>query len=60
VYPNSLLVLLNTRKELREIHGGDQGIQVNPADHLKNYYTHFPHRAPGSPVRSAPPGRHAF
>ncbi|KAJ7272175.1 hypothetical protein C8J57DRAFT_1599206 [Mycena rebaudengoi] len=52
LYPNSLLVLLNTRKELREIHGGDQGIQVNPADHLKNYYTHFPHRAPGSPQSS--------
>ncbi|KAJ7604442.1 hypothetical protein DFH06DRAFT_314698 [Mycena polygramma] len=43
LYPNSLLVLLNTRKELREMHAGDQGVQI---DHLASYYTHFPHRAP--------------
>ncbi|KAJ6622093.1 hypothetical protein B0H10DRAFT_2015231 [Mycena sp. CBHHK59/15] len=46
LYPNSLLVLLNTRKGLREMHSGDQGIHFDPSDHLRNYYTHFPHRAP--------------
>ncbi|KAJ6589713.1 hypothetical protein B0H19DRAFT_1227081 [Mycena capillaripes] len=46
LYPNSLLVLLNTRKELREMHSGDQGIHFDPSDHLANYYMHFPHRAP--------------
>ncbi|KAJ7481331.1 hypothetical protein B0H11DRAFT_1224901 [Mycena galericulata] len=46
LYPNSLLVLLNTRKELREMHSGDQGIHFDSPDHLANYYTHFPHRAP--------------
>ncbi|KAJ7104819.1 hypothetical protein C8R44DRAFT_681626 [Mycena epipterygia] len=47
LYPNSLLVLLNTRKGLREMHSGDQGIHFDPSsDHLANYYTHFPHRAP--------------
>ncbi|KAJ7779331.1 hypothetical protein DFH07DRAFT_950395 [Mycena maculata] len=46
LYPNSLLVLLNTRKELREMHSGDQGIHFGPSDHLANYYTDFPHRAP--------------
>ncbi|KAJ7164336.1 hypothetical protein C8R46DRAFT_1099317 [Mycena filopes] len=46
LYPNSLLVLLNTRKELREMHSGDQGIHFDSSDHLANYYTHFPHRAP--------------
>ncbi|KAJ6464767.1 hypothetical protein C8R47DRAFT_67799 [Mycena vitilis] len=43
LYPNSLLVLLNTRKELREMHAGDQGVTF---DHLASYYSHFPHRAP--------------
>ncbi|KAJ7691540.1 hypothetical protein B0H17DRAFT_934929, partial [Mycena rosella] len=46
LYPNSLLVLLNTRKELREMHSGDQGIHFDPVHHLDTYYTHFPHRAP--------------
>jgi len=46
LYPNSLLVLLNTRKELREMHSGDQGIHFDPSNHLATYYTHFPHRAP--------------
>ncbi|KAJ7448487.1 hypothetical protein FB451DRAFT_1411235 [Mycena latifolia] len=57
LYPNSLLVLLNTRKELREMHSGDQGIHFDPVvDHLAMYYTHFPHRAPVNrppPVMSA-------
>ncbi|KAJ7662832.1 hypothetical protein DFH06DRAFT_358455 [Mycena polygramma] len=46
LYPNSLLVLLNTRKGLREMHAGDQGIHFDPSDHLATYFTHFPHRAP--------------
>ncbi|KAJ6580396.1 hypothetical protein DFH09DRAFT_1145917 [Mycena vulgaris] len=46
MYPNSLLVLLNTRKELREMHSGDQGIHFDPSNHLATYYTQFPHRAP--------------
>ncbi|KAJ6535563.1 hypothetical protein B0H19DRAFT_1271305 [Mycena capillaripes] len=46
LYPNSLLVLLNTRKGLREMHSGDQGIHFDPSDHLANYFLHFPHRAP--------------
>ncbi|CAK5262052.1 unnamed protein product [Mycena citricolor] len=56
LYPNSLLVLLNTRKELREMHAGDQGIHFEIAHdhHLAHYYAHFPHRAPAShkPQRS--------
>ncbi|KAJ7629054.1 hypothetical protein FB45DRAFT_48006 [Roridomyces roridus] len=43
LYPNSLLILLNTRKELREMHAGDPGVHVDP---LAHYYTQFPHRAP--------------
>jgi len=46
LYPNSLLILLNTRKELREMHSGDQGVHVDPSEHLASYYTHFPHRTP--------------
>lgn len=47
LYPCSLLILLDTRKELREMHSGDQGIHFDPSDqHLAHYYTHFPHRAP--------------
>ncbi|KAJ7342404.1 hypothetical protein DFH08DRAFT_1082023 [Mycena albidolilacea] len=46
LYPNSLLILLNTRKELREMHSGDEGIHVDPSKHLATYYTDFPHRAP--------------
>ncbi|KAJ7146928.1 hypothetical protein C8R44DRAFT_20490 [Mycena epipterygia] len=46
MYPNSLLMLLNTRRELREMHSGDQGIHFDTSAHLANYYTHFPHRAP--------------
>ncbi|KAJ6473358.1 hypothetical protein C8R47DRAFT_1145300 [Mycena vitilis] len=60
LYPNSLLILLNTRKGLREIHAGDQGIHFDPSDHLANYFTHFPHRAAGhyfnhSAFMTAPP-----
>jgi len=61
LYPNSLLILLNTRKELREMHSGDQGIHFDPSDHLANYYTHFPHRVPianyltPSPFLTTPP-----
>ncbi|KAJ7182258.1 hypothetical protein C8R43DRAFT_966626 [Mycena crocata] len=60
LYPNSLLVLLNTRKELREMHSGDQGIHFDPSDHLANYYTHFPHRAPGSHWVSKPPSVYSY
>ncbi|KAJ7065381.1 hypothetical protein C8F01DRAFT_743841 [Mycena amicta] len=56
LYPNSLLVLLNTRKSLREMHAGDPGIVVNahhkdtdPSHHLAAYYALFPHRAPKHP-----------
>ncbi|KAF7309439.1 Glycoside hydrolase [Mycena indigotica] len=50
LYPNSLLVLLNTRKSLREMHAGDPGIAIQPhtdsTHHLAAYYALFPHRAP--------------
>lgn len=52
LYPNSLLVLLNTRKELREMHSGDQGMHFVPTTPLATYYKHFPHRAP---VNGPPP-----
>ncbi|KAJ7309439.1 hypothetical protein DFH08DRAFT_485583 [Mycena albidolilacea] len=43
LYPNSLLLLLNTRKELRDMHSGDPDPSM---EHLASYYTHFPHRVP--------------
>ncbi|KAF7360718.1 Glycoside hydrolase [Mycena venus] len=46
LYPNSFLILLNTRKELRDMHSGDQGIHIDPSKHLASYYTEFPHRVP--------------
>ncbi|KAF7348857.1 Glycoside hydrolase [Mycena venus] len=49
LYPNSLLLLLNTRKELREMHSGGKGSHVDPSQHLASYYADFPHRAPPSP-----------
>ncbi|KAK7039817.1 glycoside hydrolase [Favolaschia claudopus] len=51
LYPNSLLLLLNTRKELREMHSGDPGVQIlDTSKHLAaSYYTSFPHRSPPPP-----------
>jgi len=53
LYPNSLLVLLNTRKSLREMHAGDKGVVVQTPresethhNHLAAYYALFPHRVP--------------
>jgi len=51
LYPNSLLVLLNTRKELRHLHSGAQGIYLDSSDHLAHYYRHFPHRVPAIAYR---------
>jgi len=48
LYPNSLLLLLNTRKELRDMHSGDEGAHIDSSRHLASYYTHFPHRVPAS------------
>ncbi|KAF7317661.1 Glycoside hydrolase [Mycena kentingensis (nom. inval.)] len=66
LYPNSLLVLLNTRKSLREMHSGDPGVVIDMGreaethhNHLAAYYTLFPHRAPkyhhGHEVLTPPP-----
>jgi hypothetical protein len=58
LYPNSLLVLLNTRKEM---HPAESAQGYAPSTYLANYYTHFPHRAPGpgprATVRNAGTGR---
>ncbi|KAF8145353.1 hypothetical protein K438DRAFT_1991875 [Mycena galopus ATCC 62051] len=48
LYPNSLLMLLNTRRELREMHSGDEGVHVDSTKFLATYYTDFPHRVPTS------------
>ncbi|KAJ7935763.1 hypothetical protein B0H13DRAFT_2261905 [Mycena leptocephala] len=63
LYPNSLLVLLNTRKELREMHSGDPGKHFDTSDHLTQYYTHFPHRAPLTsrfPLTTFPPRAYGY
>ncbi|KAJ6489863.1 hypothetical protein C8R45DRAFT_1213284 [Mycena sanguinolenta] len=47
LYPNSLLMLLNKRRALREIHSGDEGVHVDSSKYLAaTYYTDFPHRVP--------------
>ncbi|KAF8149301.1 hypothetical protein K438DRAFT_1988931 [Mycena galopus ATCC 62051] len=46
LYPNSLLLLLNKRAELRDIHSGDPRVQCETSAHLASYYTDFPHRVP--------------
>ncbi|KAJ7190086.1 hypothetical protein GGX14DRAFT_483759 [Mycena pura] len=49
LYPNSLLVLLNTRKSLRQSYASDCGYvnrEPDTAQQLAAYYKLFPHRAP--------------
>jgi len=49
LYPNSLLVLLNTRKSLRQSYASDRGYvnrEPDTAQQLAAYYKLFPHRAP--------------
>ncbi|KAF8151073.1 hypothetical protein K438DRAFT_1943558 [Mycena galopus ATCC 62051] len=46
LYPNSLLLLLNKRAELRDMHSGDPRVQCETSAHLASYYTDFPHRVP--------------
>ncbi|KAJ6451783.1 hypothetical protein C8R45DRAFT_1223749 [Mycena sanguinolenta] len=46
LYPNSLLLLLNTSKDLRDMHAGDQGVHIDASENLATYYLHFPHRIP--------------
>ncbi|KAF7349611.1 Glycoside hydrolase [Mycena sanguinolenta] len=48
LYPNSLLILLNTSKDLRDMHAGDQGVHIDTSENLATYYLHFPHRIPVS------------
>ncbi|KAJ7246875.1 hypothetical protein B0H12DRAFT_1125619 [Mycena haematopus] len=65
LYPNSLLLLLNTRKDLRDMHAGDQGAHIATSEHLATYYTQFPHRVPISHYIdhfpfTAPPPMHEY
>ncbi|KAF7345261.1 Glycoside hydrolase [Mycena sanguinolenta] len=46
LYPNSLLMLLNKRKVLQEMHSSDEGVYVDTSKYLATYYTDFPHRVP--------------
>ncbi|KAJ6450774.1 hypothetical protein C8R45DRAFT_1113895 [Mycena sanguinolenta] len=44
LYPNSLLILLNTRADPKDMHAGDHGAHVDASESLETYYLHFPHR----------------
>ncbi|KAF7375805.1 Glycoside hydrolase [Mycena sanguinolenta] len=46
LYPNSLLVLLNTRKDPGDMHARDHGVHIDASENLGTYYLHFPHRNP--------------
>ncbi|KAF7289078.1 Glycoside hydrolase [Mycena chlorophos] len=53
LYPNSLLMLLNTRKSLRDMHGDAGAMLLHTDDpshhhHLAAYYALFPHRVPNT------------